>query len=227
MCAAMDEVSGARLGSLGGTSIYVQISFVILAALFVVLDLERGYTIERALLWIPVLFLSVLFHELGHASVIGLFRFGPSVIILGGFGGVTINARKSKPWQEILISAAGPLSSIALALLLSLAFMTIAFLRSDRMMSELIPRMVWANYAWAIFNLMPIYPLDGGQISKNLARFVTSREKAIRFSAISSLVLAIAITVFAVISRSFFLAAIAGMLAIQNYQRLQTGDAEL
>lgn len=222
----MNEVSGARLGSIGGTAVYVQISFVILAALFVVLDLERGYSIERALLWIPILFISVLFHELGHASTIGLFRFGASVIILGGFGGVTINARRSRPWQEILISAAGPLSSLVLAFLLRFAWLSIELLRSDRMLSELVPRMIWANIVWAIFNLVPIYPLDGGQIFKNLARYFTTGEKAVRFSAMSSLVLAAVITILAVMYRSFFLAAIAGMLAIQNYQRLQTGDPD-
>lgn len=222
----MNEVSGARLGSIGGTSIHVQISFVILAALFVVLDMERGYSIERALLWIPTLFVGVLFHELGHAATIGLFRFGPSVIILGGFGGVTINARRARPWQEILISAAGPLSSILLGFLLRFAWVSIEFLRTDRMLSELVPRMIWANFVWAIFNLVPIYPLDGGQISKNLARYFTTGEKAVRFSAMSSLVLAGIIIILAVMGRSFFLAVIAGMLAIQNYQRLRTGDPD-
>ena len=47
-------------------------------------------------------------HELAHAGTIGAFGFGPSRIILAGLGGVTFNERRAKPWQDLLISLAGP-----------------------------------------------------------------------------------------------------------------------
>lgn len=219
----MDEVRGTRLLKIGGTAVFVQLSFLILCAIFVILDLERGRPIEEALLWVPILFVSVVIHEASHAVMIAMLGFGPSVILLGGFGGVTINARTSRPWQEIVIAAAGPLSSFALGFLLFLST-ALPMVQQDRMLSTLIPLMAGANFVWGVFNLLPIYPLDGGLMTKHLARYFASDDRAVRFSAISSMVLATVVAAGAVIAGQYFLAAIAGMLLFQNWQRLQTGD---
>lgn len=211
--------SGFRLGSIGGTPIVMEVSFFILMGLFVILDLERGMPMERALLWIPILLISVLFHELGHAALIALFGFGSSVIFLGGFGGVTINRRRSVPWKEIVISLAGPASSVLLAVILALLWRRIEFLRTDPMMAALIPTMVWANGVWAVFNLVPIYPLDGGQALQNLGRFFLPERRAAFVSIWISMILAAVVIVLALLRTSLFLVIIAAMLLMQNFQR--------
>ncbi len=213
--------SGIRLGSIGGTSIHVEVSFLILIGLFVVLDIDRNVPIERALLWIPVLLVSVLFHEIGHAALIGLFGFGRSAIVLGGFGGVTVNQRRAVPWKEIVISLAGPGFSLLLSVLLALAFAGIPLLRRDPMLAALIPLMIQANQIWAIFNLVPIYPLDGGQALQNLARFFTDVRRAVAVSIFSSIAIGIVVLALALFARWFFLAILAAMLLMQNYQRWQ------
>jgi Zn-dependent protease len=213
--------SGVRLGSIGGTSIHVEISFLILIGLFVILDIERQIPIERALLWIPVLLISVLFHEIGHAALIGLFGFGRSTIVLGGFGGVTVNQRRSVPWKEIVISLAGPGFSLLLAFALAFASAGIPLLRRDPMLAAFIPLMIWANQVWAVFNLVPIYPLDGGQAFQNLARFFTNDRRAVAISIVSSMVLGALVLALALLGRQFFLAILAAMLLMQNYQRWQ------
>lgn len=223
----MDEPRGLRLGSIAGTPIFLDPSFFLLVGIFILIDMERGKPLLEALLWIPTILVSVLFHELGHALTIKAFRFGPSLIILGGFGGVTINARSSRPWKEILISAAGPVASIILALILQAFYRTIPFLHTDPMFRSLFPLMIGVNFVWAIFNLFPIYPLDGGQILNQIGRFFTSNARATRFSAISSLILAGLILAWSIYSRNFFLAMIIAMIAMQNFQRLQHGDRDL
>ncbi|HUP63724.1 MAG TPA: M50 family metallopeptidase [Thermoanaerobaculia bacterium] len=210
---------GIRLGSLRGTSIHLEISFLILMGLFVILDIERGVPIQEALLWIPILLISVLFHELGHAGLIGLFGFGRSLIVLGGFGGVTINARRSQPWKEIVISLAGPAFSLLLAWLLAAAWGAVPAMRADPMLAVLIPRMIWANRVWAVFNLVPIYPLDGGQALYNLMRSFTADRTAAVISIWLSMILGIALLAVALLSRQFFVAIIAAMLGMQNFQR--------
>lgn len=222
----MDEPRGLRLGSIAGTPIFLDPSFFLLVGIFILIDMERGKPLLEALLWIPTILVSVLFHELGHALTIKAFRFGPSLIILGGFGGVTINARRSRPWKEILISAAGPVASIILALILRAFYRTIPFLHTDPMFRSLFPLMIGVNFVWAIFNLFPIYPLDGGQILNQIGRFFTSNARATRFSAISSLILAGLILAWSIYSRNFFLAMIIAMIAMQNFQRLQHGDRD-
>lgn len=219
----MQEPSGIRIGAVGKTPIYIDLSFLILCGLFVILNMERGQPIAYALLWIPVLFISILVHELGHAGAIAALGFGASRISLAGFGGYTENFRRAKPWQDVLISFAGPFMSFVLAFVVSVVIRRFPQLGGDPMMAALLPTLQWANIAWGIFNLFPVYPLDGGQIVRNLSRIVVSDETSFKFSAWSSIVIGVLLAGYGIITRSFFLAAIAGMLVFQNYQRLQTG----
>lgn len=211
--------SGLRLGSIAGTEIFVEVSFLILIGLFVVLSMESGSPIQLALLWIPILLVSVLFHEAGHAVLIGLFGFGSSTIILGGFGGVTINERRSAPWKEIVISLSGPGFSLLLSWIFAVGWRTVPLFQTDPMLAAFVPLMVWANRVWAIFNLVPLYPLDGGQALQNGLRYVVSERRAVFVSIWLSIVLGVILLVLGIFSRQYFLAIIAAMLGMQNWQR--------
>lgn len=214
----MEEPGGLRLGSIGGTTLFAEASFLILAALFVAISMQRGEPLEVALLWVPTLFFSVLIHELGHAGMIGLLGFGRSVIVLGGFGGVTTNPRDARPWQNILISLAGPVAGYLLAVAIQNAFVRSEFLQSDRFFREWSFQLIFANKAWAIFNLVPIYPLDGGQIFRNLTMMLTSERNSFVATTWLSMILSGLLVVYGLFSGSFFLASIAFMLLLQNYQ---------
>jgi len=165
-----------HLGSIGKTSIDVDFTFLILIGLFVAINYDATLGIHYALLWIPVCFLSVLIHELAHAGMIAGLGFGASQIVLGGMGGVTINRRNAKPWQDLLISLAGPMSSFALMLLCDWLFRNVAAVRQDKMLAAFVPILWWANRWWGIFNLIPVPPLDGGHATRELFRiFLTER----------------------------------------------------
>src|SRR5260370_30830648 len=113
-----------RLGTILGTTIDAEITFLILMAFFVITAYNPSRGWHYALLWIPVVVISVVLHELAHAAMIGLFGFGPSRIILGGMGGVTINDRQqTKPWQQVVISVAGPLTSFGLWYIATLLYL--------------------------------------------------------------------------------------------------------
>ncbi|HYC89819.1 MAG TPA: site-2 protease family protein [Thermoanaerobaculia bacterium] len=159
-----------HLGSIRGTTIDVDFNFGFLILLFVILNYNPAEGVHYALLWIPILFLSVLIHELAHAGMIGAFGFGSSQIILGGMGGVTINRRRARPWQDLFISVAGPASSFVLWWLSDWAYDHLAIARSDKMLAALLPRMAWANFAWGVFNLIPVPPLDGGHAVRDFFR---------------------------------------------------------
>ena len=110
-----------HLGTILGTTITLDFSFIILIVFFVLSDIQRVGA-RYALLWAPVLLISILFHELAHAAMIGILGFGSSAIVLEGIGGVTMNQRRAKPWQDLVISAAGPASSFLLAWAVGRAF---------------------------------------------------------------------------------------------------------
>ena len=212
------ERPGIHLGSVAGTSIQVEVSFLILMGLFVLMDLQSHVPLERALLWIPVLFVSILLHELGHAAIIGLLGFGASRISLAGFGGFTLNARHARPWQDILISLAGPVTSALIALAASIVLATVPLASHDPMLRQFFPLLQWANIAWAIFNLVPIHPLDGGQALRNLARMFTGERRAVTLSVWISMILGAVAVVIGVFTRDYFLVIIAALLTMQNYQ---------
>src|SRR5512147_2469429 len=127
-----------HLGSIGGTSIDVDFTFLLLIFLFgaSTYDPQRG--IAYSLIWAPVLFISVLLHELAHAGTIAAFGYGSSHVVLGGMGGVTINERHAKPWQDMLISAAGPFASFVLAGVCLMIANRVAYVHQDPMLIVLV-----------------------------------------------------------------------------------------
>jgi Zn-dependent protease len=219
--AFQQEPSGFRLGSIGGTTIHVEISFFFLVGLFVLLDLESGAPLPNALLWIPVAFLSVLIHELGHAGVLGALGFGPSQISLAGLGGHTFNRRRAKAWQDLLVSLAGPITSFVLWFAASMIYQRLGVARSDAMLSAFLPFLAQVNLIWGIFNLLPIVPLDGGQALRNFFRFFASDRTSVYISSVVSILLGVLLIGWSLFSRQFFIAILGAMLTMQNFRTLQ------
>ncbi|PYQ27284.1 MAG: hypothetical protein DMF56_21150 [Acidobacteria bacterium] len=195
-----------HLGSIRGTTIDVDANFLILVALFVVLNYRADLGIQYALLWIPILFLSVLIHELAHAAMIGIFGFGSSQVVLTGMGGVTYNRRRAKPWQDMLISLAGPFSSFGLAYLcLRIAF-AVPAVHSDAFLSAFLPYMFLANKWWGMFNLIPVAPLDGGHaVREFFGIFLRDRIAFVAYVWVA-MIAGGAIAVWFFLTRSFFIA---------------------
>jgi Zn-dependent protease len=210
-----------HLGSIRGTTIAIDFSFLILAALFVMSYYDQQLGIHYALLWIPVLFLSVLFHELAHAAMIGLFGYGPSEIVLGGIGGVTINRRRARPWQDMLISVAGPLSSFLLAFLCLLLYRNVEFVRTDPMVKELVPRLMAANVFWGVFNCLPITPLDGGHAVRDFLRMFLPDRRAFPIAVWIGMISGAAAVAWGLYARWIFMALLIGWYVFMNYQQWQ------
>lgn len=213
-----------HLGSIRGTTINIDISFLILIVFFTVLNYDQALGIQYALIWIPVVFVSVLVHELAHAATIGILGFGPSQIVLNGMGGVTFNRRKAKAWQDMLISLAGPLSSFGLMLLCVGIAYAVPAARRDPMVAALLPRMIMANYFWGLFNLIPVAPLDGGHaVREFLNIFLRDRTAFVIYVWIAMLVGG-GVAVWFFLQRSFFVALYIAWfvyIAVQQWQHFR------
>jgi len=126
------------------------------------LGADSPQAILRIGLFLMAGFISIMVHELGHALTAR--KFGArSEIVLEAFGGYAAYAgvRMTRP-QSFMITAAGP----AVQILLGLAVMA-----ATPPLSELNPNagyfllvLIWISMAWAILNLLPVLPLDGGQM---------------------------------------------------------------
>ncbi len=148
------------------------------------------------LVWTSALLLSILVHELGHALAMRLYGMR-SRIVLYHFGGLAISdsfgawdgarSRRIGPKEQIVISAAGPALQLALAAAVWLVGLRMdipmnlndwinrAFgtdigsreLGSSIVLYALFDAILFPSTAWAILNLVPILPLDGGQIMRS------------------------------------------------------------
>ena len=193
-----------HLGTILGTTITLDFSFIILIVFFVLSDIERA-GIRNALLWAPVLLISILVHELAHAAMIGLLGFGPSQILLQGIGGVTVNERRARPWQDLLISAAGPISSFLLAAGLYGLFVNVGFVRHDPFLLALLPLLLRANLWWGVFNLMPVVPLDGAGVVRNFLRLFLNERTAFVISIWISIITGTLLAIAGLVTRWIFL----------------------
>jgi len=208
-----------HLGSIGKTSIDVDISFLILVGLFVAINYDANLGIHYALLWIPVCFISVLIHEIAHAGMIAALGYGASRIILGGMGGATFNDRHAKPWQDLLISLAGPISNFALMLLCFWLYVKVPYIRQDRMLIALFPILIWANKAWAIFNLIPVPPLDGGHATRELFRTMLSERTAFIVAIWIAIVVGAGVVIYFFKEKQFFIALYLGWFVYMAWQQ--------
>lgn len=106
-------------------------------------------------------FISILVHELGHALTAR--SYGASVrISLEAFGGyAAYTSLEANRLRSFLITAAGPAIQIALGVLVS--FVTRNMVLNDNM-DYFVTVLIRISFAWAILNLLPVLPLDGGQM---------------------------------------------------------------
>ena len=200
-------------------------------------------------IWVFVVFVSILVHELGHA--LAMRRYGqPSRIILHFAGGLTVPEPVSwgsgwanvslRPNQEIFISLAGPGAGFLLAALVVVAVIisggsiitnwlfgviplpvAALMLIGGRVMSLLVTMLLWVNVFWGLINLLPVYPLDGGNVSRYLllqADPIDGVRKSLWVSVMAGGLVAIA---GLLILRSIYMAFLFGLLAFQSYQSLQ------
>ncbi|MCU0697537.1 MAG: hypothetical protein MUC96_13505 [Myxococcaceae bacterium] len=128
---------------------------------------------QRAAVWTGVVFVSVLLHELGHAVAMRVFGFAPRVSIYA-LGGLTYwpQGAAPTPKQSFVVSGSGPAVSITLGVL-SLAG---AFMVDERTVgADVLNASVWINLVWGAINLLPLMPLDGGNLLDTAATIVTGK----------------------------------------------------
>lgn len=210
-----------HLGSIGRISIDVDASFLILMVFFVATFYDPKQGMRYALLWAPVLFISVLLHELAHAGAIALFGYGGSQIVLGGMGGVTVSQRRGKPWHDMLISLAGPLASFAVAWLTATFVFRMPRVLHDPMLAAFLPLLVTANKWWGIFNLIPISPLDGGHVVRHFFRIFLKERSAFVVSVWVGIVIGAIVAILGILLKSIFLTLLMAWYVYMNFQQWQ------
>ena len=205
------------------------------------LSLGAGTTktdIIWVLMWMVIACVSILVHEYGHALTARKLSGGQHEIRLWGMGGLAYHqggnpTRKSRLWTI----AMGPGAGLALFLLTSLAVIStygpevLQYLVTRRVPTELsesflsvvttqpplfriFSMLIWINLWWSLINLLPVFPLDGGQL------FSTWTGKTLLAYKIGVGV-GSAVALFSLLRGELYIGVLFGFLAYQNYKNLQ------
>lgn len=193
----------------------------------IVLGWGNGEPTEVAI-WVGCVLISIIVHEMGHALTNRLFGLR-SVIVLHGLGGVC--GSEDKPissWKRILVLFNGPAAGFILAALVYAllraglqGMLPAAININSPVQKEIINNLLTINIFWGLLNLIPIWPLDGGQIMGVLLKKI-SRWRGQEFMHGLSMLVAAGLGVWLYqrngdVYNIFLL----GLIAMQNFQMLQ------
>ena len=163
------------------------------------------------------LFLIVMLHEFGHALACRQVRGNANRIVLWPLGGVAL-------WSI----AAGPLVNVALVSILT----GLGFLSRNMGWSAAMPnahallRAVWfINLSLLIFNMLPIYPLDGGQILRSLLWFVLGRARSLMVTTFIGFAGVVGLIALAVWIHSLWFGILSVFILMNCWQGLQQARA--
>jgi Zn-dependent protease/CBS domain-containing protein len=203
-----------KMGSILGIPLKVHVTFFLL--LFIVYlagDKFIGIGGLHGLIFVGLIFASVIFHELSHAMVARHYGIDVLDITLLPIGGVArMPTTPEDPRQEVLISAAGPAASLVLAI--SLWFISdllgygLSFWNTS-IQGNLLAQLAAVNFILAIFNIIPAFPMDGGRVLRGLLALYMSPLKATHIAVGIGQALAIGLFFLGLLSMNVFMILIA------------------
>ena len=170
------------------------------------------------------LFAIVLMHEFGHALACRQVGGQAQRIVLWPLGGVAYVSPPQRPGATLWSIAAGPLVNVALAPIL----IGIFFLARQSNLPALAPDLYllirsvcFINLGLLVFNLMPIFPLDGGQILRSLLWFVFGRARSLMITTIIGFIGVAGLIVLAVVMGNLWLGILSGFILLNCWAGLR------
>jgi Zn-dependent protease len=174
------------------------------------------------------LFAIVLMHEFGHALACRQVGGTADTIMLWPLGGVAYVSPPSRPGAMLWSLAAGPLVNVALMPVLYgvvLASGALGWAQTMPDAYQLVKMVFDINVILLAFNILPIYPLDGGQILRSLLWYAVGRARSLVAATVLGIVGAIGFIVLAAWLRSVWLLLIAGYMLLNCYSGLKAALA--
>src|SRR6266568_4538380 len=171
-----------RLFRVAGIDLFLHWTWFLVAAFEINSRAGRYSSLTWNILEYLALFLIVLLHEYGHALACRQVGGTANQIVLWPLGGVAYVNPPPRPGPTLWSIGAGPLVNLALLPILSLLGManrSLGWAASMPNAHAFLRAVWWINVGLLIFNLLPIYPLDGGQILRSLLWFILGRARSL------------------------------------------------
>lgn len=214
-----------RLCRVFGITVYIHYLWFVLILFQVVY--RRGVGVYDHVIWNVVevlsLFAIVLLHEFGHALACRSTGGVAERILLWPLGGIAFVQPPLRPGAWLWSLAAGPLVNVVLLPVTFGAVMMIGepSLHASPDAIRFVSALALMNLVLLVFNLLPIYPLDGGQILQAILWYFIGFAKALRIVAVIGVVAAAALAALFIYASDVFgllIAVFIGWQSVRGYQ---------
>lgn len=203
----------------GRIPIVIHPAFWIFAAL---IGYVNSLSLIGTLVWVVVIFISVLFHEFGHALTAFCFKQRPRIELVA-LGGLTYHEGKKISFgKQFLIVFNGPFFGF---ILFGIAIFLLQYPALQQGNIGLILQLLkGVNLFWTACNLLPVFPLDGGQLLRIILEAIWGI-KGIKYSLITSIVIALVCSLLFFLMQAFFIGSLLFLLAFQSYDTYRKSRA--
>lgn len=188
------------LGKLFGIRIYIHWTFWLLVIFLFFGQIGNGFgEAIRSIGFVFAVFACVFLHELGHAFAGWRFGVRTHDISLLPIGGLArMEQIPERPLPEFVIAAAGPMVNVVIAAILFVGIGIRTTVEQTGTLMRLGPleQLLIANIGLVLFNLLPVFPMDGGRILRAALSAVVDRSKAVLWTARLGQVLALTLAIW-------------------------------
>jgi len=164
-------------------------------------------------------FIAVLVHELAHTYVARKFNLPVSSVVLDFlFGSAGIDTTYTPYGQTILIAVVGPVSNLLLS---GLGWLVLQSGGSDTFLTDFLTTFTYYNFLLFLFNMLPIYPMDGGRISKAICQWFTKPSIGRRINGYISVISSIFLLIFSIYSEMYIMAIFCFLFIYMGYTEIK------
>jgi Zn-dependent protease len=224
---ALGRNGSIHLFRFNGIDVFLHWSWFLIA----VIEIQSRTRSYSSVAWNVVeyltLFLIVMLHEFGHALACRQVGGRADRIVLWPLGGVAYVDPPPRPGATLWSIAAGPLVNVVLAPILWVAFTLSKSAGVSPDLSLLLQAALVIDLGLFVFNILPIYPLDGGQILRALLWFVMGRGRSLMVATILGFVGVIGFFGLAIWQGSLWYGALAAFMLMNCWGGLQHARALL
>jgi Zn-dependent protease len=217
-----------RLFRVNGIDVYLNWTWFLVA----VFEIQARKGTYSSVLWNVLeylaLFAIVLTHEFGHALACRSVGGTADTIMLWPLGGVAYVNPPQRPGATLWSIAAGPLVNVALLPIFVLGWVTansLGWRYSAPDAYHLIRAITSINVVLLVFNILPIYPLDGGQILRSLLWFPLGRARSLMVASVLGFFGVAGSVVLAIYLQSIWTGIIAAYAGMNCWSGFKTAQA--
>lgn len=213
-----------KIFTVAGIGVYVHWMWLLAAVYSLQYRVDRYSSFAWAVIEYLSLFGIVLIHEFGHQLACRSVGGKTHDIVLWLLGGVAYVSPPPRPGAQLWSIAAGPLVNVVLVPIFSALVYLSAHLGWDASSPDayrFIHNLWWINVILLVFNMMPVYPLDGGQILRSLLWFVIGRANSLMVASIIGFLGVAALVALALWAQSLWMGIMAAFILMNCWRGLK------